>query len=391
MPNLQHYVLELGHESFEDRTFGEADSLALTQIVYMPMEGHADGGEATTVGNLWAFLRERYPEGFGDPFQHKRYHLTEACAQAGRFFALPVLDYVNHVDARKETQFCACTFALPGGARYVAFRGTDLTLAGWKEDLNMSFMRVPAQARAVAYLKRAAEAFDGPLLLGGHSKGGHLSLYAAAHAPRAVQARIRSVYSFDGQGVDEQTLRSPGYARISGRVESFIPQSSVVGMLLCYHPTYHVVRSSALGLWQHDALTWQIRDARFERLEGLDLGTRLTDEALRQWIDGLSLSERRMLTDTVFRLIAAVDPETVDPLVQNLPGSTVKLIAAFRKLEPEARSELRRLLGELFASGANEAARMLLPAAFRRLVEAPRSHGGHGTASEHAPEAPKGA
>ena len=233
----------------------------------------------------------------------------------------------------------------------------------------MSFMPVPAQREATEYLDRAAGAFYGPLRVGGHSKGGHLALYAAAHVPQAVQKRIAHIYSFDGPGVDSATLTGKGYARISARIESYIPQSSVVGMLLCYHPVYQVVRSTGLGLFQHDAFTWQVRDAAFETLDGLDLGTRVADEALRQWIDRLTLQDRQLLTETTFRIISSIDPDTIDPLVQNLPGSSLKMFSAFRKLEPETRVEMRRMLGELFSSGASEAVRMLLPGTFRHAVE----------------------
>lgn len=370
MPALMEYLQDFGHLSFAERPFAPPDSLALTQMVYMPMEGLLDEGGSVTVAELWAFLAATYPDNFADPFQRKRYLMTKACAQTARFAQLRMMDYVNHIDFDLETQFCAATFALPDGSRYIAFRGTDLTLAGWKEDLNMSFMAVPAQQEAVAYTTRAAGAFAGALLLGGHSKGGHLALYAAAHCAAAVQQRIQSVYSFDGPGMDEQTLLSDGYARISAKVASYIPQSSVVGMLLCYHPVFQVVRSNTIGLWQHDALTWQVTDGAFEMLEGLDIGTQVADEALRQWIDRLTMEDRRFLKDTVFRVISALDPETIDPLVQDFTASTVKLFAAFRKLEPETRTRTRRILGDLFSSGASEAVRHILPGTFRRR-EAP--------------------
>ena len=233
----------------------------------------------------------------------------------------------------------------------------------------MSFMTVPAQREGVAYVQRAAQAFEGTLLLGGHSKGGHLAVYAAAHADPATQARLGRVFSFDGPGMDAETLQSEGYARVSERIESYIPQSSVVGMLLCYHPVYRVVRSTAIGLLQHDALTWQVSGDGFALLDGLDLGTRVTDEALRQWIDRLTLSQRQLLTDTVFRLVSTLDPETIDPLVQDFTLSSLRLVAAFRRLEPETRGEMRRMLLDLFSSGASEAARLLLPATLRRFVE----------------------
>ena len=208
-------------------------------------------------------------------------------------------------------------------------------------------------------------------MMGGHSKGGHLALFAAASQSDAVRPRISRVYSFDGPGVDQQMLECEGYLDIRERVESYIPQSSVVGMLLCYHPVYRVVRSNTLGLLQHDALTWQVRDGAFETLAGLDLGTRLTDEALRLWIDNLTLDDRHLLTDAVFRIISSIDPETIDPLVQDPAGSSIRMLSAFRRLEPETRVRVRKMLGDLFASGANEAVRMLLPGAFRHIAELP--------------------
>ena len=371
MPNLLAYLQAHGHEPFAERPFCVLDSLVFSQIVYMPMEGFLDHGETATIAGLAAFLRRAYPDGLADPFQRKRFDCTLHCAQCVRFADVAVSGYENRVDPERETQFCACTFALPGGDRYVAIRGTDLTLAGWKEDLNMSFMPVPAQQAAVDYVQCAAGASGGSLMLGGHSKGGHLALYAAAHCSPEAQARLASVYSFDGQGVDEETLLGEGYARVAPIIQSYIPQSSVVGMLLCYHPVYQVVKSNALGLFQHDVLSWQVDGCGFETLQGLDLGTRVTDEALRQWIDRLSTPDRQLLTHTVFRLISEVDPETIDPLVQNPTASSLRLISAFRRLEPETRAEMRRMLTDLFSSGASEAVRMLLPGTFRRFVETP--------------------
>jgi hypothetical protein len=69
-------------------------------------------------------------------------------------------------------QFSAVSFLLPGGDVFVAFRGTDDTLVGWKENFNMSFMHpVPAQREAHKYLERVAAATSGRIFVGGHSKG----------------------------------------------------------------------------------------------------------------------------------------------------------------------------------------------------------------------------
>ena len=77
--------------------------------------------------------------------------------------------------------------------RIWAFRGTDSSLAGWFEDIQLAYSEAtPSQLYAQAYLERAARRFGGGLYLGGHSKGGALALYAAVNAG-AVQPRIRRV------------------------------------------------------------------------------------------------------------------------------------------------------------------------------------------------------
>ena len=285
MPNIQDHALATGGYTLAQRPFDALDSLILTQLVYMPMEGLMDRGERPTVAQAWAYIREHVDYERLDTFQKKRYRLFECCAGLKRYRDLPMHDYVNIIDGAMEMQFCACTWDLSGGECYIAFRGTDLTIAGWKEDLNMSFMTVPSQKEAVAYTERMARR-GMALRLGGHSKGGNLAVYAGARVAPSVQERILRVYSFDGPGVDEETLGCQGYERISARIESYIPQSSVVGMLLHYHPRYTVVRSTSLGILQHDAMTWQVENGDFVRQDDLDMSGKITDEAIHTWLQG---------------------------------------------------------------------------------------------------------
>ena len=213
MYNIQSHVREHGHLTFEQKPFDTLDALVLTQLIYMPMEELFDQHSKTTVRNLWYHVSLQYLDKFPTFYVEKCYNFTRYCAASKRFADLKIIRYVNHIDPDQELQFCACTFLLPDGSRFVSFRGTDLSLVGWKEDLNMSFMTVPAQREATAYITRAAKGFPGALYLGGHSKGGNLALYSACHTTDAVRGRIRQVYSFDGQGVDRATLDAAGLSR----------------------------------------------------------------------------------------------------------------------------------------------------------------------------------
>ena len=134
-------------------------------------------------------------------------------AHSVRFGGMLLNGYCELMDDAREQQFAALTVELGDGSIYLSYRGTDDTIVGWKEDLNMGYLEViPSQTRALEYLGRMTRQYpDAKLRIGGHSKGGNLSVYAAVKAPAAVQDRIVQVYNNDG----------PGF--LAGRGRSFHP------------------------------------------------------------------------------------------------------------------------------------------------------------------------
>lgn len=361
MANIQDHAMAFGHCLLQQRPFDALDALILTQLVYMPMEGRLDRGESCTVREGWAFLKTDVELERLDQFQQKRYRLFEVCASLPRYRDWQMTDYVNRIDDEKQMQFCACTWHMEDGQRCVAYRGTDLTLAGWKEDLNMSFMTVPSQVLAAAYAERVAMESEKTLFLCGHSKGGNLAVYAGACAAQEVQERIRRVYSFDGPGMDEDTLHRPEYQRISARIESYIPQSSVVGMLLAYHPVYTVVRSTSIGILQHDAMTWQVENGAFVCMDDLDMSGKITDETLHAWLATMDNEDRRLLVDTLYQVVDAAQADLITDLTSEWHKSALCMLEAIRDLKPGVKRDVRRMIHSLFSSGASEVVRAVLP------------------------------
>lgn len=95
-------------------------------------------------------------------------------------------------DPKLQQQFAAMTLQLAPDLRYVAFRGTDSTFLGWKEDLNMAFLYpVPAQQSAARYLDEVAKRVPGKLFVGGHSKGSNLAVYSAMNCSEPTRADHR--------------------------------------------------------------------------------------------------------------------------------------------------------------------------------------------------------
>ena len=157
MPNIQNHAVEIGHLSLEEHPFDELDALILSQLVYLPLEGFFPQGDTCTIAEAGEYIRENVTIHPLDTFQKKRYDLFEACAELPRYAYWQISGYMNEIDNEKEMQFCACTYLLPTGSRCIAYRGTDMTLVGWKEDFNMSYTTVPSQHEAAEYIHRAAE------------------------------------------------------------------------------------------------------------------------------------------------------------------------------------------------------------------------------------------
>lgn len=259
MGNIIDYIEQYGGYSFTERPFSDEDSLVLAQFSYLKMETMVPlswkEGDCMTLGEMYCSPKKE--ELFTDLFfPEENRVLFERMRKSRRFQTMRIGGYVNRVDPRKCLQFSAVTCLLEDGFAYVAFRGTDETLAGWKEDFRMAYMSpVESQLLSVAYLNRAGSAFDGTLFVGGHSKGGNLAIYASMYCEDSVRNRIRRIYNMDGPGFHPKIQDSAEYRSVEKRIRKIVPRSSVIGMLLEHTREYEVVESKSFGMLQHNPFT----------------------------------------------------------------------------------------------------------------------------------------
>lgn len=346
MPNMMDYLAWRGDIALDYSPFGDVDSLILASLSYLtyPEETGLLRDLALTVPPV---------DKMQFAFVHEIRAMLSAAAMTERFAGIGMRHPVAVTDQDRDMQFAAVTFDLPDGTHYVAFRGTDSTIVGWREDFNMAFESpVPAQSAAVKYLNEAAALTDGPLILGGHSKGGNLAVYAAAHADPMTQSRIRAVYSFDGPGLDDATMASEGYARIARRIRSFVPQHSVVGLLLTYHPEYTVVKSDGVGLLQHDSFTWQVLGTSFIPVTEVDVSSQLVDQTVHAWLSQVSPEKRRIFVNTIFDVLEASGANTVKELVRNIPSRLPAVLKALQQVDAETARMVLTLWGQFVTIGA---------------------------------------
>lgn len=342
--NCLTYLRRRGALSLRGAPFCPVDDLILSLCAYAPLEGLVPGVAedrwvpfAQAVAGL---VRRPGWDKVGPLMARQIPDLVLLAAQAPRFRAGQLGCCAAVTDER--TQFAALTYRLPDGTLYLAFRGTDDTLVGWKECFAMSYSpAVPAQELARDYLLQVAQRHRGKLRLGGHSKGGNLAMYAALHAPAVVRQRILSVCSHDGPGFCQDPTRSRPYRALAGRLTTFVPQASLVGTLLHQDPKAKTVKSHGRGtVGQHDPFTWEVQGTGFRLLPHPSRRGQREAAGFRGWVDSMDPREREVFTQVFFQLLSARQAQTLSEISQRWVDSALGAVGAYRRLEPQLRRDM---------------------------------------------------
>ena len=325
MPNVFDYLAWRGDLTFAQSPFNEADSLILCRLAYIPFDGIAPASFVQTIPLADAAARCLHgappqsaiplpaeagapQEGSAEPPRRFRLaddaRLLAVLATSRRFCNARLSGYVNLFDPAAEKQFSALTILLEGELPYVAFRGTDGTLVGWKEDFNMAFQEaVPAQLLAQDYVREVAAEYVMPLRLGGHSKGGNLAVFAAARSTPDIQQRILEVYNNDGPGFTDYLMGDPGYLAMVPRIKTYVPQSSVIGMLLEHEEPYTIIKSNQVSVLQHDPYSWEVMGPNFVPMQSITADSQFVNQTIKAWIASMDTQERNRLVDALFGLL----------------------------------------------------------------------------------------
>ena len=339
--------------TFAEHPFHEVDSLVLAQFSYIHLGNliaPLSAGAVRKPLTLQQLYRaECFPHYFADqPDALRNRKLLAACAASPRFRDIGIAYYEQDFDEAREKQFCAMTFFLNDDSAYLAFRGTDATLVGWKEDFNMAFLTpVPSQEAALNYTLTVSKLVRGTLILGGHSKGGNLAVYAAMMCPTRLQNRIASIYSHDGPGFRDNIFESDGYLRIKDRIHKTLPQSSLVGMLLEHQEDYAIVESTAVGITQHIPYSWIVRNGDFVRLTTLTSGADYMNRTLSEWLSGLSNEQREQFVDALYSVISATGLTSLLELRENWQTELAILLENMKNMDDATKHILQETLRSL--------------------------------------------
>ena len=348
MGNVIDYLAQYGDQAFAERAFCDVDVLILAQLSYFDF-----GSAVPTIAQHKKSVTLEEIDRTADlsaVFADKWYgennrKLWNALLAGRRFRTMRCNYYRERMEEEQEAQFGAVTFFPEGCEPVVAFRGTDDSVVGWKEDFRLAFRKpLASQEMSSVYLNQVGCKLPGAFMVCGHSKGGNLAAYAATWAETGVQRRITDIYSLDGPGFLPEVFEGDSYEQIRSRVHRILPYSSLVGMLLQNYEQYEVVKSSGIGILQHDAFTWQIEDGKFVKAVDIEAKQKRMNEALNQWIFTLPEEERQLFVETLFQVIDQTGVTTLTEFSEHWKENLKSCLKSLKSLDPETRKRIRRII-----------------------------------------------
>lgn len=293
--------------------------------------------------------------------------MFEQLAAAPRYAHVVLRNYTDVCNNVDHVQFCAETWMVPNTFELVCFRGTDMSIAGWKEDFLLGLGEVPAQTMAREYLAQVVAGGDTsvgsapcehptplPVAVLGHSKGGNLAAFAAVSMPQELQQRIAAVYNLDGPGFSP-ALTVPNPSAVYGeRYRRIVPEFSVVGQLFgtdaapCF-----VVKSTAMGLFEHEPLTWCVGATSFIAARGLHPAATRVAQMHARWERSLVKDAEKQAVDEVFDALYASGKNDITEIVSD-PRCWKRVYAAASKVSPVTREYIGAFI-ECFGVGFADA------------------------------------
>lgn len=343
--NIFDYLTTIGTKSLADAPFNKADAEVLCLFLYFKFDEimPSKAEKSITLDEIAA--SDKYDSMFADYRTEKMNRkLFSALKKSERFKNLKLSCYINRIEDESETQFAAVTFLLDGIV-FIGYRGTDETIVGWKEDLNLARKRpVMGQMLSTRYMNDIAMRFRGDFYVGGHSKGGNLAVYAAMNCSEEVCRRIKKIYSLDGPGFLPETVENTNYPLIADKIVRVIPRSSLVGLLMSNGESATVVESKNVGIMQHDMYSWKLENGWFVETE-LSEQHKVFIKSLNSWIFSLSDENMDRFVKMLENLLGASDAKTTIELSKNplkYAGSFFKAITEIDDSQGEFLKELAK-------------------------------------------------
>ncbi len=326
MPSIFDYIKKYD-VSFLEKSFTEIDNIIFSRFSYLKFDNILSFNDKISIKNLY----KKYTS-MNIKTDYNTYDLFKVMATSKRFSSLIVGNYYSIIDDSLEKQFSAITIFLPGNLLYISFRGTDNTLIGIKEDFNMTYMiNIPSQFESVNYLEKVLSNNSYFAIVGGHSKGGNLAMYSSIFCKKKYQERIIKIYNNDGPGFFNEIVTNPKYEKNLDKIITFVPETSIIGMLLNHKEEFIAVKSRKSLILQHDLFSWEIDDDKLIRVKSVNRKSKYIDDIMTSLLN-ISIEERKKFFDIIYQILISTGVSSIDDLTKEKIKNVKIFINSYKKL-----------------------------------------------------------
>lgn len=341
MPNIIDYIEWRGDLSFESSPINEIDDIIFARFSYLPFK-YIELKDIDTIENIALEMKDLDIENY---LWNDDKVFLQKIGNCKRFKDIKVSDYAEIFDEAAEKQFAAITLWIQKNQKYISFRGTDSSLVGWKEDINMGFKKdVPSQKEAVKYLNSMAEKYKDDLIIGGHSKGGNLAVYSAVFCKDSVKNRIERVINADGPGFDKSVILTDNYKKILNKIQTYIPQSSIVGRLLEHEEEYQVVKSIQKGIMQHDIYSWEIEPTKLIRIPTVTNNSEIFNGIVSDWLKNTTPEQRENFINMIYEIIMETQAQRTSDFRVETAKKIGIILNGYINVNPEDKKEIEHMV-----------------------------------------------
>lgn len=344
--NFLTYLKWRGDLKIKESPFNEVDALILTELCYIHFEGIVPGvGEDKSISIKDVAAKYKKSTTREMLFYREKEALLDELALCPRFEDMTLANYVSMLDVVEGEQFAAMHVNVTPGLTFIAFRGTDSTVTGWREDFNMSYMMpVPAQKSAVEYVNKTVKGMFRRYWLGGHSKGGNLAIYSGVFCSPKIQKKIVKINSFDGPGFNRKMINDTAYKLVENKIDAYVPQDSIVGMLMEHEEDYKVVQSTEFALLQHEGFSWLVDRNRFVLANDVGDFSKSFSMTFKSWLASMSMEQKKGVVDAFFDVFVQAGISDFTEIVDMNVKTAGALLKAVTKVPQEHRDSIGKLI-----------------------------------------------
>ena len=299
--NIIDYLNKYKEKTFKQVPFNELDALILALMSYFPFD--LIGKKRILASDVVEFLKTYDPPRKIERKLLEIVVLNTICSSK-RYKGIKFLEFEKRMSDETIEQFQAVTIDFKD-FMFVSFCGTNATIVGWREDMNMSFLEiVPSEIDATRYINyiRKKHPFK-PIYIGGHSKGGRLAVRAGKEIYK--NNNLQAIFSFDGPNFTDSFYDSR-YDEMKELIYEYAPNESIIGRLI-KDTKKIIVKSSASLIKQHDAFTWLVEDDHFVHTTRYTNTSNKIAEVTGELFNNLDVGTKSVVINTLFDAIEKLD------------------------------------------------------------------------------------